>query len=78
MQDRHEIIERIESQVCQKFDKIVLDKVNYKRLLQSFMMQSLIKVLEKKVDLFCQKKDVPVVKEVTRPAITEYTEIMRR
>lgn len=46
--------------------------------MQSLIVQGLIKLLEKKVELKCLKKDVAIVKEVIEGAIGQYKETMKR
>lgn len=51
---------------------------NYPHLLQKLIVQSLIKIEENNVTVFCRAEDVDTVKSVIPSAVEEFVEIMKR
>ena len=50
---------------------------NYPSLLQKLIVQSLIKIEESDVELYCRSEDLATVKKVVGAAVTEYKQIMK-
>ena len=78
MQERHELIDKVQMLVQQEFKSILNDRAKYKELLKRLIMQGLIKLHENVVELLCLKQDVSMIEEILPEVQNAYKELMKK
>ncbi len=72
MKARFELIEKIKHQAESQLGTLTGDSTKYKPLLKQLILQGLIKLLEKEVEIKCLEKDVSIVKEAISESEREF------
>ncbi len=75
MKVRFDMIEKVQNEAKDHLKRKIENVLEYKKLLKGLIMQSLIKLLEEKVDIRCIKSQEHIVREVMLECQREFNEI---
>ena len=64
MSKRYEKISELKKTLQSKFQKVIENEGEYKKLLKSLMVECLLKLMERDVVIQCRKADIPIVKSL--------------
>jgi len=70
---REEGVQKLLADAHKRLSLVTKDSASYKKLLQSLIVQGLIKLQETKVQIVCRTQDLALVKEALPAAVQEYS-----
>ena len=78
MSKRYEKISDLKKTLASRFQKMVENEAEYKKLMRSLMLECLLKLMDRDIVIQCRKSDIPMVKSLQQEVQKEFREKVKK
>ena len=73
LETRNDLMEKLEKESIKKLSDVKNNKNSYTKIISDLIVQSLIRINEKKIVIKCTKSDVDIVKSTVNKSVKQYS-----